>query len=351
MISGSTSLQSSSPTKSGTIFDENDDVIYDPKALSDGKIPFPDSLSPSAAAEFKACPQSYLIQYLYKIKQPANLALAKGSMCHKALESVYDLSPEDRSLEQLQNLLRKSWSEVRFGNTYSHLFAIANSKDDKNHVTSQENDEPERDVKAEREWGQSALQLLKNYYEMEDPRLIPPPNPIEREVWVRYNLMVDPLKGVTGYASSTQQSDNEVSNDNNSFLVRGIVDRIDLVGLNSYNTNDDDDTSPEMALRIIDYKTGKAPDFKYSRAMNEKIANENMWQLKIYALLLREMLANEKGSKILRDLSTVNLRQLRLMYLTNVDGSGQYLDMDLGETQEERDEVLQEVHADLSKIW
>ena len=32
-------------------------------------------------------------------------------------------------------------------------------------------------------------------------------------------------------------------------------------------------------MRIVDYKTGKAPNFKYSKAMNQKIADEAMWQL------------------------------------------------------------------------
>ena len=39
------------------------------------------------------------------------------------------------------------------------------------------------------------------------------------------------------------------------------------------------------------------------------------------------------------------------MYLTSDSGNAQYIDMDLGETTEERDAVLQNVHTDLSDVW
>jgi hypothetical protein len=39
------------------------------------------------------------------------------------------------------------------------------------------------------------------------------------------------------------------------------------------------------------------------------------------------------------------------MYLTSKDGEARYLDFDLGATEEERDETLQEVHRELVDIW
>merc|ERR1712238_308240 len=88
--------------------------------------------------------------------------------------------------------------------------------------------------------------------------------------------------------------------------------------------------------------------------MNEKIAMESTWQLKIYALLLREMAAaSSSKSRHFQNLSGEEFRLLRLMYLTSseTDGIAKYLDMDLGETQEERDKALQEVHVELADIW
>uniref|UniRef100_A0A7S2UQ23 PD-(D/E)XK endonuclease-like domain-containing protein n=1 Tax=Attheya septentrionalis TaxID=420275 RepID=A0A7S2UQ23_9STRA len=292
----------------------DEEEMLDPAQFSNGVIPYLKAMSPSSIMEFKACPQSFLFRYLYGIKQPTNLALAKGSMCHSALEKLFDLKPEDRSLEALQNLLRLSWSENRLSDNYRFLFE---KKSD--HGTELTEEEVERDIQAERDWGQSALNLLKNYYEVENPQLVESPNPLEREVWVRANLPVDP------------------SNPVDTFLVRGIVDRICLV-----------QTPDGPVLRITDYKTGKAPNFKYSPPVNERIADENFFQLKIYALLLQQMRAAGKAPP---NLFSTDLRMLRLFYLTSASGAGQYLDMDMGATPQERNEILRQIHMELSDIW
>jgi len=264
--------------------------------------------------EFKRCPQSFLFQYLYGLKQPTSLALCKGSMCHAALEKVFDLEPQDRTLEHLQNLFRSVWSEHRMQDGYRQLFETTTS----------------RDLQAEGNWGRESLQLLENYYSFEDPRSIPRPNPIQREIWVKAHLSLDSRLGATGYVVP---KDYETANpDNDAFLVRGIVDRLDMIRVSPY----------QVALRIVDYKTGKAPNLKYSATMNQKIAEEAFYQLKIYALLLRE-----KGA----DIESLDLRYLRLLYLTSESGQAKSMDMDLGETEEERDRLLQDIHADLSSVW
>jgi len=333
-------------------------------------IPLPKSLSPSSAAEFKACPQSYLFQYLYNIKQPPNLALAKGSMCHSALEQLFDLQPKDRTLEHLQNLFRKNWSEKRLSDYYKPLFEIASadatsssmqSQNDAGAVSVAGNDTTGntdntntgmRDLQLERQWGTESLNLLSNYYKLEDPRLVPRPNPLEREIWVSSKLRFD-----------LDTFEKEIQNDEHideekTFLVRGIVDRLDYVVVppsNSYNDKQKlSAEATEAAVRIVDYKTGKAPEFKYSPSTNERIAHENMWQLKIYALLLTQMIQKQEfhtKTGNLKSLSYQDIRLLRLMYLTSAGGEARYLDMDLGETQEERDAVLQQTYRELATIW
>lgn len=288
--------------------------------------------------EFKACPQSYLFQYLYGIKQPSNLALAKGSMCHTALERVFDLEPSDRTLQHLQNLLRVAWSDKRMSAAYKPLFDVDVADGEKN--GDQAGEHEGRDIQGEIEWGQSALQLLEKYYELENPQSIVQPNPLLREVWVTANLTANPSAGVTGYAAGHNSETD--TNAEQTFLVRGIIDRIDLVAMPDPGSND--------CLRIIDYKTGKAPFFKYSEAVNERIKTEKFWQLKIYALLIREMIAS--GRSLLPNLQRdIGLRMLRLTFLTSEDGTAKFLDMDLGETDAERDEMLQEVHSELATIW
>ena len=301
------------------------DLIH-PCQLNNGTIPYPKSLSPSAVMEFKKCPQSYLFQYLYGLRQPTNPALALGSMCHEALEKLFDLDPPDRTLQQLQNLFRSSWARHRLTKTYQDLFGTtSDSLQDYNQTM-------------EREWGQSGLKLLENYYQVEDPRLVERPNPIQREIWIKANLSVDPQRGVTAHNDDVTHAASTTTNaaatfDDATFLVRGIVDRLDMVRISSH----------QVALRIVDYKTGKAPNLKYSQAMNEKIATEAFYQLKIYALLFRQTTNNYTNG--------LDLRILRLLFLTSESERGEYLDMDLGETQEERDVVLHEIHQDLANVW
>ena len=299
--------------------EDNDDVIQISFPLQ-----MPKTLSPSSAAEFKNCPQSYFFQYILKIRQPTNEALAKGTMCHSALEQLFDLKPADRTLDTLHNLMRQAWAEARDSEPYNVLF-----KYDSDGATD------ERDLEAEKEWGTEALRLLSNYYKLEDPRRVKP-DPVRREMWVKANLSTN----CDDNASSAKRD-----NSDDSFLMRGIIDRLDLTQL----------ANGDVGLRVTDYKTGKAPNFKYSPAMNKKIADEAMWQLKIYALLLREMNAAKSKSNGRSnsdgDIPGVDLRMLRLLYLNSVSGQAQFLDLDLGETQEDRDVVLNGVHSELSGIW
>lgn len=310
--------------------------------------------------EFLACPQSYLFQYLLKIRQEPNLALAKGSMCHTALEQVFDLKSNDRTLKNLHNLLRAAWREARQKEQYSKLFQKP---------TSEEEDEEEWDYDAERVWGKEAIKLLSNYYALEDPTRVPHPNPIKREIWLNQHLTTNPRQGATGTGAgndasvSADNSDVHETETDKTFLVRGIVDRIDLVQVPSTT---DDDNKQQLAMRIVDYKTGKAPDFKYSPAMNRKIANDSFFQLKIYALLLREIMArNDEGgnngkkfdtrASLLQHLPSddSDVRMLRLLHLTSKSdhGEARYLDMDLGEDRVARDAQLQEVHDTLARVW
>ena len=314
-------LSSTSSTSSSDSGSEDDD---DKKIITiEFPLKLPKSLSPSAAMAFKQCPQSYLFQYILGIKQPTTEALAKGSMCHTALEKLFDLPAKERTLEALQNLMRQAWKEARYREPYSQLFRKSSDTD-------------ERDVAAERKWGTEALNLLTNYVNVEDPKRVQP-EPLQREMWVKANLALDPSKGVTYHSDHTATNDKRTDE---TFFVRGIVDRIDLV--------DDPIYDGCSGLRIVDYKTGKAPNFKYSKAMNNKIADEAMWQLKVYALLLREMFAKNRGNDFP---DNANLCSLRLLYLTSVSGKGQFLDLDLGETEEKRDAVLNEIHRELSEIW
>ena len=305
--------------------DTDSDLQVEPLLHPDqfGEIKLPGALSPSAVLEFKKCPQSFLFQYLYKLKQPRSLALAKGSMCHEALEKVFDLDPDDRTLEHLQNLLRVSWGQQRLTEDYAPLF------EDENGV---------RDLSREKEWGESALQLLENYYRVEDPRRVVRPNPLRREIWMHAHLTKDPNLGRTArdYQTDSEEEGEEDIRKEDKFYVRGIIDRLDMVRI---------PRSRDVVLKIVDYKTGKAPDLKYSRPVNERIVEESFYQLKVYALLFREKGAGKQVR------GNMKLRYLQLLYLNSDSGDAKPWEYDLGETEEQRDMVLNEVHQDLANVW
>lgn len=345
---------------------DNEESLIDPSEVGDGSIPYPKALSPSAIMEFKKCPQSFLFQYLYKMRQPTSLALAKGSMCHSALEQIFDLDPEDRTLPILQDLYRAEWAQHRKSDSYRILFETVDG----------ENDDSNWDIDAERDWGKSALQLLENYYELEDPSAVTRPNPVKREIWLNAHLSVDPSLGASA-ANGGKQMYEKMPGENKdipTFHVRGIVDRLDMIRTT--------DAPSRVSLRIVDYKTGKsgnisngrtvasnfcfreassllssiivcynigkAPNLKYSKAMNEKIQEEAFFQLKIYALLLREKGA---GKAFEFDPNELDLRLLRLLYLNSVSGKAVNWDLDMGATPQERDAVLQDVHTEISNVW
>lgn len=272
---GETSIN---PEAASTLLDPYEILLNDQKL---DKIPLPNKLSPTSLESFTKCPQSFFFQYILKLKPdpPMTPELARGIICHKALEDVFELAPPQRTLDNLQNLFRKEWSEKR-GNREQQQQREQSTNDAGNDSSSESYDSLFRidddhlnttsshyDIDAEIEWGKSSLQLLENYYELEDPRNA---TPLVREMWVNAKFPAD-----------TNESDLS------EFVVRGKIDRIDALS----STNHQQGT----ILRIIDYKTGKKPNFKYSTATNERIANEQFWKMKVYALVLWKMILQSEA--------------------------------------------------------
>lgn len=96
-------------------------------------------VSPYKLNMYEVCPQQYKFTYVdfladeYKTPKPY---LTMGAHVHNSLKDFYELKPEDRNYEKLEQLLRKRWIENRRGFI---------SQDD------------------EHEWGLKALQMLKLY--------------------------------------------------------------------------------------------------------------------------------------------------------------------------------------------
>jgi putative RecB family exonuclease len=199
------------------------------------------ALSPSRAADFKQCPLLYRFRAIDRLPEPASTAQLRGSVVHAALEQLYGLPAAERVPQTAEALVDPAWEQVIAG-------------------------EPELagqlDAEAQTQILGEARKLLSGYYRLEDPTRFDPQSCEQR-------IEVELADGT---------------------LLRGIIDRIDV--------------APTGELRVVDYKTGKAPP--EARALAEFKA---MFQMKFYAVAL------------LRSRGVLPTR-LRLIYLSD----GQLLD-------------------------
>jgi putative RecB family exonuclease len=159
-----------------------------------------ETLSPSRAGDFKACPQLFKFRAIDRLAEPASIYQARGTTAHLALQRLFDHPSRERSPELLYDLFRAAWTELRGTEEFAELFS---------------------DRDEERQWGVESLALLTNYFSIEDPADL---DPVDREL-----DMLEDLDGIT---------------------IRGILDRMDR----------DDDGK----LIITDYKTGKAPPERFA---------------------------------------------------------------------------------------
>jgi putative RecB family exonuclease len=206
------------------------------------------ALSPSRASDFKQCPLLYRFRAIDRLPEPTSTAQLRGSVVHAALEQLYALPAPQRLPDMAQRLVAPAW----------------------NRMIAAEPELAERlDPAQQAELLDEARALLSGYYRLEDPTRFDP-------------------------QSCEQRVEVELSD---GTVLRGFVDRIDV--------------APGGQLRVVDYKSGKAPP--EARALAEFKA---MFQMKFYAVAL------------LRSRGVLAAR-LRLLYLAD----GQILDYspDLGE--------------------
>ncbi len=175
-----------------------------------------ENLSPSRASDFKQCPQLFKFRAIDKIEAPPTVHQARGTAAHLALQRLFEEAAGERTPERLFDLFRNAWQELK-DIEYPDLF---------------------EDTDSERRWGIESLEILANYFLIEQPSAF---EPLDREL-------------------DMTESVGEMS-------IRGILDRME-------ETAD--------GLVITDYKTGKAPPERYALSA--------FFALKIYALLIRQRL-------------------------------------------------------------
>lgn len=218
------------------------------------------ALSPSRATDFKQCPLLYRFRAIDRLPEATSAAQLRGSVVHAALEQLYGLPAGLRSPDTARSLVQRAWDQM---------------------VAAEPELAGELDPGQPTQLLEDARALVSGYYRLEDPTRFDP-QCCEQRVEVKL-------------ADGT--------------LLRGYIDRIDVAATGE--------------LRVVDYKTGKAPPA--ARALAEFKA---MFQMKFYAVAL----FRSRG---------VPPTRLRLIYLAD----GQLLDY-----SPDRDELLR-FEKTLMAIW
>jgi putative RecB family exonuclease len=232
-------------------------------ALFDVDVPvrLPSAISPSRAGDFMQCPLLFRLRVVDKVPEPPNAAAARGTLVHAVLDRLFDLPAGGRTPDEAAALLEPEWDRLLAKSPeLAELFATPEELAD---------------------WLASAKSLVGTYFTLEDPNRL---EPAEREWFVR----------------------TVVGDGDDRLVLHGIVDRLDV--------------APNGLLRVVDYKTGKAPAAAYEA--------KNLFQMKFYALVLWKL----RG---------VVPKRLQLIFL----GSGEVLTYD----PEERD--LRSVERKITAVW
>ena len=177
------------------------------------------ALSPSRAGDFMSCPLLYRFRTIDRLPEPFSPDAVRGTVIHKVLEDLFDLPAAERTPDQAADMLEPAWDAP--GRAGADARARCS--------------EP-RTGRRSRPGSPTAARCSTRYFSLEDPQRL---EPAERELYVEALL-------------------------DSKLLLRGFVDRIDV--------------APDGSIRVVDYKTGNAPD--------EMFEAKALFQMKFYALVI-----------------------------------------------------------------
>ncbi|GAA3882008.1 RecB family exonuclease [Streptomyces sedi] len=239
----------------------------------------PRSLSPSRAADFQQCPLLYRFRVIDKLPEEPSEAATRGTVVHAVLERLFDAPAAERSVPRARALVGPEWRRLLAKRPeLARLFGAGggageerepadapSSADGGGDDGGDGGDGGELDAERLAAFLAEAERLVERWFTLEDPTRL---EPAERELWVETTLE-------TG------------------LRLRGVIDRVDV--------------APGGDIRIVDYKTGKAP--------RPEFASGALFQMRFYALVLWRL----RG---------VVPRRLQLVYL----GSGEVVTYDPDES-------------------
>jgi len=175
------------------------------------------SLSPSRAGDFLSCPLLYRFRTIDKLPEPFSPDAVRGTVVHKILEDLFDLPAAARTPARAGEMLQPAWEVILEQEPeIAEMFGAEGAE-----IGS---------------WLASCHEALDRYFSLEDPTRL---EPAERELYVETVL-------------------------DSKLLLRGFIDRVDV--------------APSGAIRVVDYKTGRAPHEAYEA--------KALFQMRFYALVL-----------------------------------------------------------------
>ncbi|WP_437113135.1 RecB family exonuclease [Streptomyces syringium] len=234
----------------------------------------PAALSPSRAADFMRCPLLYRFRVIDKLPEKPSAAATRGTVVHAVLERLFDAPAAERTAGRAKGLVPGEWEKLLAARPeLAELFL---------------GEDGEQDGERLARWLADAERLVERWFTLEDPTRL---EPADRELYVETVLEGRGGEGAAGEAGLT---------------LRGFIDRVDV--------------APSGEVRIVDYKTGKAPAPQYR--------SEALFQMTFYALVMWRLRGQVP-------------RRLQLVYL----GSGDVLTYDPTEAE------LLAVERRLRALW
>lgn len=221
----------------------------------------PSSLSPSRANDFMQCPLLYRFRVIDKLPEKPSEAATRGTLVHAVLERLFDEPALARTAPRAKALIPHQWDRLLAERP--ELGGLFEGDEDGARLVR---------------WLGEAEALVERWFSLEDPTRL---EPAEREVFVETEL-------------------------ESGLKLRGVIDRVDV--------------APTGEVRIVDYKTGRAPRPEYAEGAR--------FQMTFYALVVERL----KG---------VLPRRLQLVYL----GSGEVV------TYDPVPEDLERVERKLLALW
>lgn len=182
---------------------------------ADGLEPSMATLSPSRANDYLNCPLLYRLRTIDKLPEPPSVDAIRGTLVHSVLEKLFTFPRPERTREFAQAQLIPIWQEMKAERSDVQEVLIGLNED---------------------AFILSGSTLIDRYFSLEDPTAF---EPAELETHVEVAL-------------------------SEKLLIHGYIDRLDI--------------APTGEIRIVDYKTGKAPNIGFEE--------KSFFQMKFYALIL-----------------------------------------------------------------